>query len=527
MRWNVVEELRTKRWALRLLHIVPILALLSLFTVTGLRGVDFGDHWDEAEWHIQPARDMVASGVFLPHRYIYPAFTKWLELAPAIPAGLTAGLDGPKMQAAMSRVANAPEFHLRVRDVFIVVSGLAIVWVYGAALALRRKWWEGLLAAAGLGLSWEYAYHSRWVTADCILTQFSALTVLLLAVHHRTKRTGWLYAAAIAAGLGTGTKYTGVFLLVLVMFASVGVRPARAWPKWLGHAFRLAALCATAFGAYLVTTPGTLLEPFAFINETKLISSVYSGSHYGYTVTAGWPHWKVALTFLSVSFFSPYKVVALPLFASIFLGAFAWVRSDRRAAALLICFPVLLLAFFCGRYTIAVVRNYLMLTPFLTLLSARGVAEVFARIPVRWGRRALGGVLVVAMAANAAWLIRAGESIRRLDANGEVRDAIAYVARHGGTRFRLSPRVRALAAEQQLTLPPNVTEGGDPQVVVFFPKAEGPDPRQFKTNDPWLTEAVFGPGEVDFNWYSTWGGRDRVVAMTIAKAKGTGVLLAN
>jgi hypothetical protein len=86
--------------------------------------------------------------------------------------------------------------------------------------------------------------------------------------------------------------------------------------------------------------------------------------------------------------------------------------------------------------------------------------------------------------------------------------------------------VRALAGQRGLTLPGNVVEGGDADEVVFFARADGPPPRQWKTNDPWLTRAVFGPREVNFNWYSTWVGRDRVVVMTRAKAASTGVSLA-
>ena len=44
-----------------------IAVLFGLFVVTGLRGVDFGDHWDEAEWHIDPVQQMISTGVFLPH----------------------------------------------------------------------------------------------------------------------------------------------------------------------------------------------------------------------------------------------------------------------------------------------------------------------------------------------------------------------------------------------------------------------------------------------------------------------------
>jgi len=62
--------------------------------------------------------------------------------------------------------------------------------------------------------------------------------------------------------------------------------------------------------------------------------------------------------------------------------------------------------------------------------------------------------------------------------------------------------------------------------VVFFARGDGPTPYVWKVNDRWLVEAVFGPRELNFNWYSTWSGHDRVVVMKIDKARSFGVALA-
>ena len=121
----------------------------------------------------------------------------------------------------------------------------------------------------------------------------------------------------------------------------------------------------------------------------------------------------------------------------------------------------------------------------------------------------------------------AAESIRHVDPNNDVRRAIAYVAAHPKIRFKLSTQVKTVAQRQHLALPPNAKVESGADQVIFFPLAEGPDPWHSKTNDPWLTKAVFGPREINFNWYSTWLGHDRVVVMTMAKAKTAGITFAN
>jgi 4-amino-4-deoxy-L-arabinose transferase-like glycosyltransferase len=289
------------------LGVLPVLALVVLFTATGLRGVDFGYHWDEPDFHLAPARHMIESGVLLPKNYTYPTVDKWLVLLPSIPLGIrtavhTGGEPAP-VQAAMLAAINASDYLLRARSVFIVVSSLAILWTYGAARALRHRRREALVAAGSLGLSWQFAYHARWAVTDCILVQFSALTLFMLALFHGTGKPRWLYAAAVAAGLSTGTKYTGVALLAATLVAGALSLPRDAYATQLRRA---AELCALAFGVYLLTTPGTVLEPFQFRTDTLYISRYYEHhTHGGYTVASAWEHAKIVVSYLALAFYSP------------------------------------------------------------------------------------------------------------------------------------------------------------------------------------------------------------------------------
>src|SRR5262249_12263995 len=152
------------------------------------------------------------------------------------------------------------------------------------------------------------------------------------------------------------------------------------------------------------------------------------------------------------------------------------------------------LAFFCFSYRVAIVRNYLLMAPFLAVLAARGVAEAF-RLRYRWTRWSLATALGVLMVCQAAWLVRAGETIRRRDPVAAAEAAVAYVTAPRRTRFRLSKQVRAMAAERNLTIPPNAT-AGPADAVVFLSMSEGPGRWEWKANDPWLTVAAFGPLEV-------------------------------
>jgi hypothetical protein len=520
----LLDRVLSRSWARGALLTTPLVAMVVLFIVTGVRGVDFGHHWDEVEWQIQPVREMVSTGIFMPRAAIYPSVSKWLTLMPTLPVALRAGfktqpnekVDPRKIQSAMLAKVDRPDFLLTVRRLYVIFSALAIIFTWAAVLALRRPWWEATIAAAGLACSWEYAYHARWVATDCLVVTFSALTMFTLALFFRERRVGWLYASAVAAGLGTGAKYPGVVLLVPVLVAGVVTLPIREVRRQL---LRFAALSGVAFAAYLITTPGTLLDPFTFVEQYRWIARQYETGHYGYSVTGPFHHLGLALKYLSVSYFSPYRPLAVVLFASSLVGGVFIVRADRRLGAVLVCFPVAFLAFFCGRYKAMIARNYLLVVPFLAAFAARGLGELAARLPRRSLRWTFAGAVTATFVVGAAWLVSAVGTIRHVDHDADVRAAVAYVGQHPGTRFKLSPQVMAAAQRQKLEIPPNARAESGAEQVVFFARAEGPDPRGWKTNDPWLTKAVFGPREMNFNWYASWDGHDRVLVMTTEKAR--------
>ncbi len=510
-----------------LLLALPALILVSLFIVTGFRGVDLGFHWDEGPMHMSPVHGMVTSGVLLPHEYTYPGLSKWLVLLPAWPSTLWAVVtshgDPDAAHAVLKAIVTAPQYLLDARRVFMVVSSLAIVWVYGAVLALRRPAWEAIIAACCMGLSWEYAYHSRWVANDCILTQFSALVLFLLALFRRRHHELWLYLAAAAVGFGTGAKQPGIFLFVPVIMASVMSLPLRAV---LAQIRRGALLFATVVGAFIVTTPGVLLEPFTFFGDGQKIAAIYSAGHGQFTAHSAWQHWGWVWTYLSVEFFSPYHAVSIAMTCCAALGLVLWVRRDWRFTVPFLIFPLLFLFIFCNKYVVMICRNYLQFAPILCVFAARGVAEVHYQLRNRWARLALAVGLSGLALAQAVFLIRAGESIRHVDYSLYVRQAIDYVAAHPKEQFRVSKNVMRLVKDQHLAVPANVVEAPGGQACVMFGRKDMGDPGLYKENSPWLTDAVFGPLDVNFNWYAVWGGNDRVVVMPLATARAGAVPMA-
>jgi 4-amino-4-deoxy-L-arabinose transferase-like glycosyltransferase len=556
-------------WRQRILFALPVLLPLAILIGTGYRGLDFGRHWDEDETHINPLKYMVRNKTFLPHYYQYPSVNHWLSLAGLIPAAIeelcgtpadasaedTESPAASPLQARLLTAIDGEPFRLRLRFIFLLVSSLAVLWVYLLVAAWRRSWLEATLAASFVALSWEMAYHFRYTAPDGVLAQFGALTLLgAFLGRSRPRGRGWLRLAAVAAGLGCGSKYPGGLLLVPVLVAGYQAW-ARGSPR-LGLV-RLGAVLAEltlVFGlAYLVSTPGTVLEPETFLNDIRYVMTQYAGrsAEYadGYRVPAGLSHAWYNLVYLSSTLFSYFAWAALVVFGLSLVGAVALLREDRGAALLLFVFPVLYVAYFSTQEYF-VVKNLLVVAPFLAVAAARGAAALWAllgrtRFPllvsreackVNYAQAGLAALLLAVCTVNAGWLAYTCQTIAERGSPRFLRETAAYLSANGQTQFFLSARVRKELGMLGIDRPLNTTEDLEKADAVVFYTVEGSWPADYadwrethnakKTHWPAtrrnLVTTWFGPYETNLNYYPSWEGDQRLIVMPLEKARQIG-----
>src|SRR5215510_1955670 len=207
--------------------LLPLLLVLVCFLWSSFYGLNFGAHWDEATAKFLSIKDTLQTGVFLQGgkttgaTYNYGGLNyllTWAGFAPEISHFL---IHDPFTLEAFSAAIQPGLFELpvkmRVRKLYLLLCALSIVWLYSLTLVLGRSRIEALLAAAILAASWEFAYHSRWIAPDGVMMQFALLSFLCLAMGMTRKTGRWFYFAAVAAGLATGTKYTGALVLPFVV----------------------------------------------------------------------------------------------------------------------------------------------------------------------------------------------------------------------------------------------------------------------------------------------------------------------
>jgi 4-amino-4-deoxy-L-arabinose transferase-like glycosyltransferase len=504
---------------------------------TGRIGLDYGNHWDE---HLQcrlVARSL-KSGVLLPGVYNYPMVPYWLTWSAL---GFRSVFRDYRRDELMNDLSNSwlvpvetdalqryvledHGFLLRVRLIFLVVSSLSVLWVYLLVLSWRRHLGEAFLASAFLCLSWEAAYHSRWIAPDQVMTSFAALTMLfiMLVSVRRGPRQLCLYGATVAAALASGTKYQSVILVLPLAIVAYQTRD-RTQSLWV-LVRELVGLGALFTVAFVLITPAIYLDPARFVSWLVLMRDWYKqGGHFGQDVGPGLPHlWRI-FNYLGRDFFSFLQPIAVLLATFAIIGAVQIVRESRRRAAVFLILPVLYILYMCSQKVLNV-RNLLIVGPFLAIAAARGVRTTAALVKVRWARWALVAGVGVVLLVNANWLYQASLSIARNTPNRILQDFSQYVQTKPAHYVYASVTVRTRLNALHLDSSRLADTPQGSQEWAFY----ADDWANFSTRPSNLTRFArtwFGSFEVNWNYYTNWIGPHRIVLVPAKRAEAQRVRL--
>ncbi len=510
-----------------------LVAILYVFCVAqAWRGVDFGRHWDE--FHIvESVTETMETGLFMKRWYDYPSLSfglALLSIAPETSRFFFAAPEHPRAKAAFKilyknallELSESPEFHLRVRRVFAAVALFSIFWIFGWMLAWQGNAWTALLAAAIFGLSWEINYHARWIAPDAVMMQFGALTLFLIALSQKASRgrTFLLRLAAVAAGLACGTKYPGGALLLpvaLAVYEAYQVEGRRRWVKEIGIAGVI------FFITYVYTTPGTILDPVRFISHVSATMQHYgSGGHAGYDVLPLSEHLPRLAAYLSFTAFSHYGLIALFYFILSLAGLAVLIKQDPRKTAVFLAFPLFFFLYISSQ-RVMIVRNVLVLFPFLAIFAAAGIYALLRHF--RKDRIVHSGVMLIVLlclAINAQWLVHAARSINR-PPNDFSEEAVDYVQTHPELFFLASPRAYALLEQKQAAGANVVRDPAFPADYAILFMKEVEDEKRWPANRYGFIHRTFGPLDVNFDYYPTWVGKDRILVLPAPNARPLGV----
>jgi hypothetical protein len=500
------------RWP-RLKHALVLLPL-AFFAWNVYAALDFGTHWDEP-FLASSVAHTAQTGEFLPLYYNYPSAAYWLGTAASLPAVLRGD------EAAIT----GPEGLLTMRVAFALVFCVAVVMTYGLAYVVRRNVWVALSAAGVFALSWEVVYHARWIAPDGLVVLAVPLTTLLCWQAITTQDHRWLYMAAVAGGLAVGSKYNaGLFALAVPSSAVLLWRVERDNRRLLREMILLGVV---GLGTFLLSTPGAVLDSGHFIdNVNEEIIHYGELGHHNHTVAAYWPHLARNLTYLGAVLFSPYAPVALLVSGFVLAGALWLWRYDRRAVGLLVGLPVLYLLYMSTQI-VMIVRNLLVLAPFLAALAAFGIGWLWDGL-AQYSRRLAYAVpvgLILLAGLNAVWLIETTQSvIQRGDRDGYTQAVMAHISNHPEQTFCIGSALSFEFGQRGF-------EAGNiryfqPTDHIIYAQDEV-NGLAVQANWPGLYTRIFGPQEVNWDYYPDWIGNFRYIMIDGEAAAARNVDIGN
>ncbi|MGE5461789.1 MAG: phospholipid carrier-dependent glycosyltransferase [Syntrophothermus sp.] len=495
---------------------------ILIFTLyTGLMGTDFRKHWDERKL-FKSIRDSIPVGRALPGWYNYPSMIYDLTVLSLSPEILSSYLSDPaSFRVSMRKLLVDTELRsitVRARRVFLGIALLSTVWTYLLVFIWTKQWLQALLSSTLLASSWEFAYHARWIAPDAILMQFGVLTLLLVFLalgSSGRQRFVWLIAAAVAAGMACSTKYFGGIFLVPVFLG--GYQLLRdAGQKWTGYLAWFLLLAVVFSLTFLLITPGALMDTTRMLQDIQYEINHYRGGDFGYTVSPGWEHLSLLLVYLFGVFFSKYMGISLFLSVFVLVGLYSLFRRNWKSIETWVFLSVPLLFIpYMSLQRVMMVRNDLLLFPFLAVLSARGMFVIW-NLGFFQSNRIAKAILVVAVVTalliNFNWLYDSAGTISENLTTDRSQKLQAYLLANQETTYYLSPAARSLIDTNGMPNVVNDPSHADKLVFVFK------EVNHALANRPDVYDPIFGPYEVNFDYYPSWLEDERMMVMPMKAA---------
>ena len=510
--------------------IIPVF----LFYWIGGLGLNYGPFWTERDFIYEPLHKMVRSGVLLPGYYIYPSFYHWpclgwlgikalsypQELSQAgkvsvpdqvgkLPQISTAEDISP-FQDRLHAIIESPGYQIGVRWIFLGIAGLSIIWIYALVYSVTSSREAGWLAQGLLLGSWHFMFHSRWVGVDAGVASFGTLVIwtgyMALAGSAERDRKKWLWASSCAAGLAVGCKYPGgIFSLAPLFVVGCG------FPQWSWRDRILQALvvCTLFAGVFVVTTPAVILDAGRFWRQVIYVQHIYSGSGWGaQTVDSYSEHLVRLFEYLIFIQMAPSEWISCILFSAALCGFYTlWKRNLLACYFLMI--PITYVAYFAQQKTF-IVRNYLLLFPFLILMVSCGFLFFYQNLLKYFsGARWLVLLVVVMVACLVYYNLRVAQLTCSNENDQMLKDFSSYFQRNS-SEVCVSEKLR-----QKLGWDYDCSRGeivGKKKAVLLSEVANCLPANSFQYID-----RQFGACEIDLRYYPVWNKE----AILLLSKKGT------
>jgi hypothetical protein len=503
-------------------HVVFVVAVLIAFAI-GCRGVHFGEHWDEW-YHTKNLQKSVERASFLPGEYTYnglyfdfgyvyiaarsavglPAVYSDIAAAPTRPLQLAKYKEVTDLQAKIKRNIGKISYTLTMRVVFLAFSLLSLIFAaWSTERAAPKAVNAPMVVAVLLSSSFELMSHARFIAVDALMAACGAAALYAAAVaiyaDSDDKRTRAVVWSGVAAGLAMGCKMTGIFVVGIMGLAAL-LAPLQS-SGWL-RVTRVLLGSLAAVIAFIVTTPGVVLEPLRFVGAIAYETRNYHDSPVvAYAVSGPFAALQTTLMWLSCYVLSPFFFPAVALFICSVLGFAVSVKKHPRFVLVCSVFTVVYLLF-CVTSRQVIVRNALVLVPVVAIGVGLLTDALRERGFLRAERLLVAAVLVFGV-ASWTWQGLRANRVKATTAETLLDDVVAWSRTESEVAW--SPALRERLGERLSCRDEPVVASADMQFA--FVALVDAKHASWRANRPNFVRRTFGSEEVNPVFYPTWHGR--------------------
>jgi len=374
-------------------------AILGVILAIGLGlrfwGIGFGlpyTYAPDEPTYLTLALQILRTGDLNPHWWFYPSLMIYLNaLAQFIffLVGRAVGVFALITDLALPEVITAGVGRLALPEEFLIARGLtalfstgAILVVYAIARRLHPSYWVAVLAALFFAVSPTVNGLSYRIGPDIFALFFLLISTFFVIQIADEPRWHNYIGAGLAAGFAIGSKYNAGIIFIALTAAHFLRFGSSGWRcKEIYVAFIAAAL------AFFVATPFSIFDFANFLQGVQW--QVYSYSVEGHAGQEGNAlSWYVAYLWQAEGW----------VFVLGGLGA-AWaIWSRSKKYWVLVSFPLVYFAIVSQLLT-RNDRTILLIIPFLEILAALALWEMFQRLSPRLGRVLSFALILVATGA--------------------------------------------------------------------------------------------------------------------------------
>jgi hypothetical protein len=133
-------------------------------------------------------------------------------------------------------------------------------------------------------------------------------------------------------------------------------------------------------------------------------------------------------------------------------------------------------------------------------------------------------VICLLLVVNGIWIVTAAESIRYRHTDHYIHQLVAYIDNHPRVSFHVSERIwRELASMGDIGANVSKLVGAETGMAVFYAREGLDDLGKWPKNQVGVVTTLFGPWEVNFEYYPLWAGDNRIVLMPVERVRQIGL----